>query len=159
MDCSSSGSWNSPGKNTGVGCHFLPQGGIFPTQGSNPGLPPCRQILYQLNHQGSSRDLKGYAVSTLPVLSVKQQKPGWQRICWQHGLLTTLSPPLRPTAQKKKRFLSRYDCLLTRHQVTQELWWRCTRFMSFSCLLIQYTGHRSRTHFDFQVFYFKKYIL
>ena len=29
--------WNSPGKNTGVGCHSLLQG-IFPTQGSNPGL-------------------------------------------------------------------------------------------------------------------------
>ena len=28
--------------------------GIFPTQGSNPGLPHCRQILYHLNHQGSS---------------------------------------------------------------------------------------------------------
>ena len=34
--------WNSPGKNTGVGCHFLLQG-IFPTQGSNPGLLHCRQ--------------------------------------------------------------------------------------------------------------------
>ena len=30
--------WDSPGKNTGVGCHFLLQG-IFPTQGSNPCLP------------------------------------------------------------------------------------------------------------------------
>ena len=29
--------WDSPGKNTGVGCHFLLQG-IFPTQGSNPFL-------------------------------------------------------------------------------------------------------------------------
>ena len=38
-------SWDSPGKNTGVGCHFLLQG-IFPTQGSNPGLLHCRQILY-----------------------------------------------------------------------------------------------------------------
>ena len=36
----------------GVGCHFLLQG-IFPTQGSNPGLPRCRQTLYCLNHQGS----------------------------------------------------------------------------------------------------------
>ena len=36
--------WNSPGKNTGVGSHSLLQG-IFPTQGSNPGLPYCRQIL------------------------------------------------------------------------------------------------------------------
>ena len=33
--------WNSPGQNTGVGCHSLFQG-IFPTQGSNPGLPHCR---------------------------------------------------------------------------------------------------------------------
>ena len=32
---------NSPGKNTGVGCHFLLQG-IFLTQGLNPGLPRCR---------------------------------------------------------------------------------------------------------------------
>ena len=31
-------------KNTGVGYHFLLQG-IFPTQGSNPGLPHCRQTL------------------------------------------------------------------------------------------------------------------
>ena len=33
----------SPGKNTGVSCHALLQG-IFPTQGSNPGLPHCKQI-------------------------------------------------------------------------------------------------------------------
>ena len=45
-------SMNSPGKNTGVGCHFLLQGS-FPTQGLNLGLPHCRQILYCLSHQGS----------------------------------------------------------------------------------------------------------
>ena len=44
--------WDSPGKNTGVGCHFLLQG-IFPTKGSNPSLPLCRQALYHLSHQGS----------------------------------------------------------------------------------------------------------
>ena len=38
--------------NTRVGCHFLLQG-IFPTQGSNPGLLHCRQTLYQLSHPGS----------------------------------------------------------------------------------------------------------
>ena len=44
--------WNSPGQNTGVGrLSLLP--GIFPTQGSNPGLPHCRQILYQLSHKGT----------------------------------------------------------------------------------------------------------
>ena len=41
-----------PGKNTGVDCHALLQG-IFPTQGSNPGLPHCRQVLYHLRHKGS----------------------------------------------------------------------------------------------------------
>jgi len=49
MDCASP--WNSPGQNTGVGSHSLLQE-IFPTQALNPGLPYCRQILYQLSHQG-----------------------------------------------------------------------------------------------------------
>ena len=40
---------NSPGKNTGVGSHSLLQA-IFPTQGSNPGLPYDWQILYHLSH-------------------------------------------------------------------------------------------------------------
>ena len=40
------------GKNTGVGSYSLLQG-IFPIQGSNPGLLHCRQILYHLSHQGS----------------------------------------------------------------------------------------------------------
>ena len=44
--------WNSPGQNTGVGSLSLLQG-IFPTQGSNPGLPHCRRIFYQLNHKRS----------------------------------------------------------------------------------------------------------
>ena len=63
--------WNSPGKNTAVGSHFLLQG-IFPTQGSNPHLLyllHCRQIVC---HQGSP------VVKTLPpnaggVGSI----PGW----------------------------------------------------------------------------------
>ena len=44
MDCSPPGSsvhGDSPGKNAGVGCHVLLQG-IFPIQGSNPGLLHCR---------------------------------------------------------------------------------------------------------------------
>ena len=45
-------SWNSPGKNTGVGSLFLLQG-IFPTQGLSPCLLHCRQILYCLSSQGS----------------------------------------------------------------------------------------------------------
>ena len=47
-------------KNTGVGSLSLLQG-IFPTQGSNPGLPHCRWILYQLSHKGSPRILEWVA--------------------------------------------------------------------------------------------------
>ena len=49
--------WNSPGQNTGVGSLSLLQG-IFPTRGSNLGLPHCRQILYQLSHKGSQKKKK-----------------------------------------------------------------------------------------------------
>ena len=52
--------WNSSGQNTGMGSLSLLQE-IFPTQGSNPGLPHCRRILYQLNHKGSPRILEWVA--------------------------------------------------------------------------------------------------
>ena len=63
MDCSPPGSsvhGDSPGKNTGVGCHAFLQG-IFPIQGFNPGLPHCKWILYHLSHQGSPRTLEWVA--------------------------------------------------------------------------------------------------
>ena len=44
--------WNSPSKNTGVGCYALLQG-IFPNQGQNPGLLHCRQILHHFSYMGS----------------------------------------------------------------------------------------------------------
>ena len=46
--------WNSPGQNIGMGSLSLLQG-IVPIQGSNPCLPHCRWILYQLSHKGSPR--------------------------------------------------------------------------------------------------------
>ena len=55
MDYQAPHPWNFPGKESTVGGHFLLQG-IFPTQGSNPGLPHCRQTLYRLNHQASLKD-------------------------------------------------------------------------------------------------------
>ena len=54
--------WNSPGQDAGVGSLSLLQG-IFPTQGSNPGLPHCRQILYQPSHKGSPRILEWVSVT------------------------------------------------------------------------------------------------
>ena len=43
-------------KNSGVGSLFVLEG-IFPTQESNQGLLPCRLIVYQLNYQGSPKDV------------------------------------------------------------------------------------------------------
>ena len=63
---------DSPGKNTGVGCYALLQG-IFPTQGSNPGLPHCRQILYHLSHQGSPRILGVGSLSLLQRIFPTQE--------------------------------------------------------------------------------------
>ena len=45
-------SMDFPGKNTGEGSRSLLQV-IFPTQGLNPDLLHCRQILYHLSHQQS----------------------------------------------------------------------------------------------------------
>ena len=68
------------GKNTGVGCHSLLQG-IFPTQGSNPGLLRCRWILDGLSHQGSplgSMDESFNVCASCPV-------PSHRRVCSRPG--------------------------------------------------------------------------
>ena len=49
-----------PGQNTGVGCHALLQR-IFPTQGSNPGLPRCRQVLYRLSFRARASHFSGFS--------------------------------------------------------------------------------------------------
>ena len=60
--------WNSPGQIIRVGSLSL-LWGIFPTQGSNPGLPHFRQILHQLSHQGEGMCL------TLPPDPVYVPRP------------------------------------------------------------------------------------
>ena len=64
--------WGFLGKNTRVGCQLLLQG-IFPTQGSNPGLLHCRQILYRLSHQGGPGSVGG------EESSCRCRRPGRQR--------------------------------------------------------------------------------
>ena len=83
MDCSpphSSVHGDSPGKNTGVGYHTLLQG-IFPTQGSNPGLPHCRWILYQLSHKGSQEYWSGQPIpspANIPDPGIEPGSPALQ---------------------------------------------------------------------------------
>ena len=61
--------WDFPGKDTGVGCHFLLQG-IFPTQGSNPGLLHCRQILYWLSYKGMETYITIYKIDSQQEFAV-----------------------------------------------------------------------------------------
>ena len=70
---------------TGVGSLSLLQG-IFPTQGSNPGLPQCRQILYQLSHKGSPRMLEWIAY---PFSSGSSRPGNWTRVSCIAGRLFT----------------------------------------------------------------------
>ena len=63
--------WNSPDQNTGVGSLFLLQE-IFLTQGSKPGLPHCRQIFYQLSHQGNSLKILFLSNSLISFVTILQ---------------------------------------------------------------------------------------
>ena len=106
------------GKNTGVGCHSFLQG-IFPTQGSNPGLPHCRQILYQLSHQGSPLDTIWMGIISYFVFQHNSvlffPSSWWAGLCntrsiqsWScFFLLHTISsqtPAPRPQGEAKFRF-------------------------------------------------------
>ena len=61
--------WSSPDRNTEVGSLSLLQG-IFSTQGSNPGLPHCRQILYQLSHKAVQMYIPTSYVEEFPFLCI-----------------------------------------------------------------------------------------
>ena len=76
----------------GVCCHFLLQR-IFPTQGSNPVLPHCRQKLYHLSHQGSlssavgGLNSKGFDIQRGRSLN---GSPSWELSLVSPGPLETL---------------------------------------------------------------------
>ena len=72
--------WNFPGKNTGMGCHFLLQG-IFPTQGSNP------HLLHLLHWQADSLPL--HHLLDFPFKSTFTY--GSQIPCWFIGLVNKLA--------------------------------------------------------------------
>ena len=113
--------WDSPGKRAGVACHFLLQG-IFPTQGLNPGLLHCRQMLYPLSHQGSQVFLKEVSPEySLERLMLKlnlqhfvhlmggadslektlilgkiegRRRRGWQRMKWLNAITSSMDMSL-----------------------------------------------------------------
>ena len=78
--------WHSPGQNTGLGSLSLLHG-IFPTQESNPDLPHCRQIFYQLSHKGKPKNTGVGSLSLLqwifPIQESNRGLPHWRQILYQ----------------------------------------------------------------------------
>ena len=105
---------DSPGKNTRVGCHALLQG-IFPTQGANPGLLHCRQILYRLSHQESPRILEWVAYA----FSRGSFQPRDQT---QVSHIAEDSLPAEPPGKPKNTGVGSL-CLLQQMFLTHELIW------------------------------------
>ena len=106
--------WNSPGQNTGVGSLSLLQG-IFPTQGLNPGLPHCKQILHQLN-KGKPKNT-GMGSLTLLQRIFLTQESNWgllrcRRILYQLSSLIAQLIKNPPAMQETPvRFLGQEDPL------------------------------------------------
>ena len=83
--------WNSPGKNTGEGCHTLLQG-IFPTQGLNPGLLHCRQILYCLSYSPSEA-IKAALMFLVHIWTIKGLQTFEERLPMKGGGPSLPLPP------------------------------------------------------------------
>ena len=98
-------SWNSPGKNIGVGCHFLLQG-IFLTQGSNLHLP-C---------------LLHWQAVSLPVSHLG--KPQWSPVVHSNNV-STIRHILIPGVIKKRESF---------HFISKELGYLCIcYYLSLEC--------------------------
>ena len=97
--------WDSPGKNSGLGRHSLLQG-IFPTQESNPGLPHCRQILYQVEEKSpiSQRNSSAPGLPGATLLPSAPVPPTRPIPTW--AALTRHPSPLKPQHAHRLRDMS-----------------------------------------------------
>ena len=115
--------WDSPGKNSGVGCHLLLQG-IFLTQGLNPGLLHCRQTLYHLSYQA------GKVVKNLPANAGDTRDE-------------CLIPVLRRSPGGGHRNPVRFSCLES--PMDREGWWAMVHRVAKSWTQLKQLSTRSCT--------------
>ena len=127
--------WNFPGQNTGVGSLFLLQR-IFPTQGSNPGLPHCRQIHYQLSYQGSPQKVK-VTQSYLTLCNLGRNSPGQNTGVRCHSLLQGIFPTqgLNPGVPHCRRILYQLSLKFVRFFFFFTVFLEC--HISLFCVLVQ----------------------
>ena len=128
--------WNSPGQNTEVGSCSLLQG-IFPIQGSNPGLLHCRWIFYQLSHQESPRILEWMA---FPFSSGSSQPRDWIGISCIAGRFST-SWDTRKEKWVTQTGIGSFWCLM--NTGTLIILWKGIKYMVWArsqCLGLGYQG-------------------
>ena len=102
-----------------MGSHSLLQG-IFPTQGLSPGLPHCRQILYQLSHKGSPRTLEWVAYP----FSSGSSRPG------SPAFQADSLPAELPGRPRYRHTLASDSKVKFRHRQNQMIW--TVKFYEFS---------------------------
>ena len=108
-----------PGNSTRVDCHFLLQG-IFPTQGSNPGLPHCRQMLYCLSHtlttvldSDSFQNRKNIQWSPNMLKQINENQNITVRVTGNEGISTSVSCLFRqPPFPHLRTHICNRECLL-----------------------------------------------
>ena len=93
--------WDSP---------FLLKG-IFPTQGLNPGLPHCRQILYQLSYKRSPQNIESnvnYFIHVVHYIHSSNVSYKWNFVHfdWLHSAVPISTPPPLPAFSNYKSNLS-----------------------------------------------------
>ena len=134
---------NSPGQNPGVGSLSLLQQ-IFPTQGSNPGLLHCRQILYKLSHKGSPRILEWVAYP----FSSGSSWPGNQTgvSCIAGGFFTSW-------AMRDARVLTGVSCLFYHDDyfrsgafISRTFWWQCILLFSLQSTFTSFPSFDSHSN-------------
>ena len=112
-----------PGKSTGVGCHFLLQG-IFLTQGSNPGLPHCSQMLLPSEPLGKSCptlcDPVDCSIPGFPVLH-HLPKPAQTHVHWVSDAIQPSCPLLSPSAFNLSQHRGLFQWVNSSHQVAKLL--------------------------------------
>ena len=92
-------SWHFPGKNSGVGCHFFLQG-ILPTQGLNPSLLHCTQVLYcRATWQVCNSLPWGPCPSTLMLNQTAHKETPWPAHLWMAAAKKKLTQLLPKTVK------------------------------------------------------------
>ena len=128
--------WNSPKQNNVRGSPSLLQG-IFPTQGSSPGLPPCRWILCHLSHKTKNTEVVAYPFSSRS--SVHRNWTGVSCIAGRFFTNWAIREALRYTEPGSNVFLTIGLYCGPLDLILEQIWWSCTKipicWYIFTCIL------------------------